>query len=331
MEKAFSLIELLVVIAIIAILAALLLPSLAKSKQSASKALCISNQQQLNYAMSQLAIDSDDKIAYASAWHNEPTAPRAWVADSMSGDSRWSKWAQTERSLIWSPLFEYAGKGIYKCPQDKSTVTWDGERWGMVPPYPGDTNNTTTVSRARSYSMNIFMGGWSGWPFMHDNQYKVHHKYADVNDPSMMFTFIEMPAESINAGNFRIVPTLKGKESIFSMDWPGIYHVNGSVVSFTDGHVEFRRWLEEITKNIPEHVKNPNTSLDTVLSPNNRDIKWLQDRAVYPDPNTHPWKGWMGGGIGRYVREWNLRDMGDPFGQPKMYDSWGWYWDDAWE
>jgi len=103
-KKGFSLIELLVVIAIIAILAALLLPALAKSKQSASKALCISNQKQLNYAMSQLALDSDDKIVYASAWHNEPTAPRAWVADSMSGGSRWSKWAQTERSLIWSPL-----------------------------------------------------------------------------------------------------------------------------------------------------------------------------------------------------------------------------------
>jgi len=328
-KKGFSLIELLVIIAIIAILAALLLPALAKSKQSASKGLCISNQKQLNYAMSQLALDTDDKIAYASAWHNEPTAPRAWVADSMSGGGRWSKWAQTERSLIWSPLFEYAGKGIYRCPQDKSTVTWNGERWGMAESV--NTNKSTTVTRARSYSMNIFMGGWSGWPFMSDNQYKVHHKYADVVDPSKMFTFIEMPAESINAGNFRVVPSLKGKESIFSMDWPGVYHINGSVVSFTDAHVEFRRWLEELTKNIPEHVKNPNTSLETVISPDNRDLKWLQERAVYPDPNDYPWKGWMGGGIGRYIREWNLRDLGDSFGQPKLYDSWGWYWDDAWK
>ena len=311
-KKGFSLIELLVVIAIIAILAALLLPALAKSKQSASKALCISNQKQLNYAMSQLALDSDDKIAYASAWHNEPTAPRAWVADSMSGGSRWSKWAQTERSLIWSPLFEYAGKGIYRCPQDKSMVSWNGERWGMAESV--NTNKITTVRRARSYSMNIFMGGWSGWPFLYDVQYKVHHKYADVVDPSKMFTFIEMPAESI-----------------FSMDWPGVYHVNGSVISFADGHAEFRRWLEELTKNIPEHVRDPNTSRETVLSPNNRDIKWLQERAVYPDPNDHPWKGWMGGGIGRYVREWNLRNLSDSFGEPKLYDSWGWYWDDAWE
>ena len=211
-KKGFSLVELLVVIAIIAILAALLLPALAKSKQSASKALCISNQKQLNYAMSQLALDSDDKIAYASAWHDEPTAPRAWVADSMSGGSRWSKWAQTDRSLIWSPLFKYAGKGIYRCPEDKSMVSWDGERWGMAQTV--NSNKTTIVRRARSYSMNIFVGGWSGWPFLYDNQFKVHHKYSDVVDPSNLFSFIEMPAESINAGNFRVVPVLKGKQSV---------------------------------------------------------------------------------------------------------------------
>ena len=33
-----------------------------------------------------------------------------------------------------------------------------------------------------------------------------------------------------------------------------------------------------------------------------------------------------GGGIGRYVREWNLREI-----DGKIYDSWGWYWDDAWK
>ena len=135
-----------------------------------------------------------------------------------------------------------------------------------------------------------------------------------------------MPAESINAGNFRVVPVLKGKQSVFSMDWPGVYHINGSVVSFVDGHAEFKRWLEESTIIIPEHVKNPNTSLEQVISPDNRDLKWLQAKAVIPDPNDHPWKGFIGGGIGRYIREWNLREI-----DGKLYDSWGWYWDDEWE
>ena len=86
---------------------------------------------------------------------------------------------------------------------------------------------------------------------------------------------------------------------LFSL-WIGrvVYHVNGSVISFTDGHAEFRRWLEEDTKVIPQSVQNPTTRKDIVVSPNNRDLKWLQDKAVVPDPNDHNWYGFMGG-IGR--------------------------------
>lgn len=66
-RNAFTLIELLVVIAIIAILAAMLLPALARSKETAKRVVCKSNLRQLSLGITMYAGDDQEKYPAASS------------------------------------------------------------------------------------------------------------------------------------------------------------------------------------------------------------------------------------------------------------------------
>lgn len=129
-RNGFTLIELLVVIAIIAILAAMLLPVLARAREKARMASCISNCKQISLAIKMYS--EDYGVVRMPA-----VTPRA--------NSPWSAWYVALYDLRYITNW-----GVYKCPSDTRKLNWS--RQGAV--------GTWQVC---SYSMNAKLASGSDW------------------------------------------------------------------------------------------------------------------------------------------------------------------------
>jgi prepilin-type processing-associated H-X9-DG protein len=267
------LIELLVVIAIIAILAALLLPTLAKTKSKARGIQCLNNQAQLSLAWRMYVEDNNDVLLFASEDPSNPaTYGYSWMVGTMDFDpnnrANWDPDVGIKKSVMWP----YCGQNldIWKCPSDHSVVVV----------------NRVSKPRVRSMSMNLYLGGWGGtdggWGPAVSN-YKIFMRYAELIDPgpSQTFLFIDMREDSIDMGNFGVnMAGFPAKPTAYGFwDLPGFYHNGSGNLSYTDGHSELKRWLDpRTTPPIKPGIGYP----DKYNSPNNPDVAWLQDHATRP-------------------------------------------------
>jgi prepilin-type N-terminal cleavage/methylation domain-containing protein/prepilin-type processing-associated H-X9-DG protein len=267
--SAFTLIELLVVIAIIAILASLLLPALVMAKVKAQTAQCTSNFKQMQIGWQLYNTDYSDFLAPNSdagpGSHGQDFDDPSWVAGNMylatASLSDLDECTNMDY-LIGSQYADFGSLGpftkngkIYRCPADKSTVSYNGANY----------------ERVRSIGMNGWVGfstrDWLGCP-----PYKLNFKMADLANPgpAQTWVFIDERENSINDGWFALDMYNQNAGADW-VDLPAIRHNRGAVLSFADGHSEFKKWLDGRT--IADIT--PGTA-----SPNNPDIAWLQQRTT---------------------------------------------------
>jgi prepilin-type N-terminal cleavage/methylation domain-containing protein len=250
---AFTLIELLVVIAIIAILAALLLPALAKAKDKARSANCLSNMHQWGLAQVMYSTDNSDGIPHDGMGTDGqyPGPPPTPPYGPLPGSRDMTQWMNLlPQYVAEKPLYQYTANAGSSTAFNATVIPFPGAV-GKIWNCPASTMSAGDMAQLSgqgadgffSYGMNIDLkqqynpatGGSSAMP------YPQMPKVSNLLKPTtvvlmtdMAFNSTEWPYQnpfySVNpAGRWRVFP-LRHNSKL------------GGTLAFIDGHSKYYKW-----------------------------------------------------------------------------------------
>ncbi len=246
-SRAFTLIELLVVIAIIAILASLLLPTLAKAKQQAIQANCISNMKQWGIAEQLYVNDYKDFLPTDGMGpdgdydggdppYGMPLDPSAWfnVLPPYIGEHPLSYYYNLPGGIPYKKMPFPGGNGskIWNCPSAQMTAAQA-------------QNNVVGqgvygfFSYAQNLDLNKIPGtATSATDLGAEYRYPTMGKIGDLSKPSavvLMFDCAFNPVTEVDNGSPQYNSTLPG----IRFKTLASRHNFGAVLVFTDGHSQY--------------------------------------------------------------------------------------------
>lgn len=242
-RTAFTLIELLVVISIVALLISILLPALAKARESARLAGCLSNQRQHLVAINCYVGDQDNYLPCSKSYNGAGSPiglPMVWkmeiarymnVAIHTNGSSTQMPNSDTQVS-------HEIAEGVFACPESKQSIATAKFQYGEG-----------------GYGWNLYYLG--AFDFINGNPANDITRRAKMDEmlyPSDTIThaddidFPNQPWDGNGMGEMlcankpsKITITVKdGGGTFHTITIPGKRHLDsGQATSFVDGHVKF--------------------------------------------------------------------------------------------
>lgn len=250
-RAAFTLIELLVVIAIIAILAGMLLPSLAKAKNSAKRTACLNNMRQWGVGLTLYFHDNEDRL------------PR----ESFGAGTVLNNWAQVKdpnNNDVWynaiPPLMGQPRAGDYF---NKRAGFYERESFFHCPAARFPRGHTLGNNPLFSLSMNSKL----------IEAPRTTLRVVEIRQPASTVMFLENLLPDETPVDIAQAATDLGQPSSYASRFVARHDRRGNLV-FVDGHVETFAGDEVV---------------ETASGPSRGKAKVPQDRIVWtPVPTQNP-------------------------------------------